>query len=70
MAKKDTGPRLDEDRSEERGKDCAENRTDRSGKDKKQPARTEVKNAHATGLGAIGRNDQRIEKENSDFSNY
>jgi hypothetical protein len=32
--------------------------------------KTVVKNAHATGLGAIGRNDQKISKEKSDPDNY
>jgi hypothetical protein len=32
--------------------------------------KTEVKNAHASGLGSIGRNDHRLDDIKPDFDNY
>ena len=69
MTKKELNTRLNTDRSEER-EDRSENARNEPKENEREATRTEVKNAHATGLGAIGRNDQRVEKEDTDFSNY
>jgi hypothetical protein len=68
MAKKDENVHLDVERTRGRSEDnCSQNeRTEK----KDQGQKTVVKNASASGLGTIGRNDQKIDKKESDFSDY
>jgi hypothetical protein len=70
MTKKDVSTRLDTERSEDSNEREVNEQKNTSAENERRNTKTEVKNAHATGLGAIGRNDQRIEKEDTDFSNY
>jgi hypothetical protein len=70
MTKKDVSTHLDTERSEERNERNENERENTSPENERRNTKTEVKNAHATGLGAIGRNDQRVEKEDTGFSNY
>ena len=71
MAKEDLSPHLDIER-EERCDDSSEgnlsSRAEKKRAEKKE--RTVVKNAHATGLGAIGRNDQKSDTQNLGFNAY
>ena len=71
MAKEDINPHLDIER-EERCDDSSEknlsSRTEKKRAEKKE--RTVVKNAHATGLGAIGRNDQKPDTKDLGFNAY
>ena len=69
MAKNEANTRLDNGRKEG-DKRSPDNKVKTDAENERKPARTKVKNAHATGLGAIGRNDQRLDKEETDFSNY
>jgi hypothetical protein len=70
MTKKEVSNHLDSERSEDRSERNVNERKNSSAENERRNTKTEVKNAHATGLGAIGRNDQRVEKEDTDFSNY
>lgn len=69
MAKKDIDAPLEDI---ERGKDSqAEecNKIEEKESDQKVN-KTEVKNAHASGLGSIGRNDHRLDDVKPNFDNY
>ncbi len=67
MAKKDVTTNLDTEREEKCEQPSSDNASAaRSGKENQK---TVVKNAHATGLGAIGRNDQRVDRK-EDFNAY
>jgi hypothetical protein len=69
MAKKDFDAPLEDI---ERGKDIpAENsKVHPEKEDGSKANQTEVKNAHASGLGSIGRNDHRLDDIKPDFDNY
>ena len=66
MAKKDVTTHLNIEHQGENPRGPVRERP-APGKERKE--RTEVKNAHATGLGAIGRNDQKLDKP-EDFNSY
>lgn len=69
MAKKDIDAPLEDI---ERGKDSQaeeSNRVEERESDQKVN-KTEVKNAHASGLGSIGRNDHRLDDVKPNFDNY
>jgi hypothetical protein len=67
MAKKDVTTNLDIERKDENS-DCSSSKQNTSLKTDLQD-KTEVKNAHATGLGSIGRSDQKTETPD-DFNTY
>ena len=67
MAKKDVTTNLDIERQDERS-DCSSTTQNTSAKTESKD-KTEVKNAHATGLGSIGRSDQKTEMP-EDFNSY
>ena len=69
MAKKDVDAPLE---NIERGKDTPGDQSmEIPGKESDQKEnKTEVKNAHASGLGSIGRNDHRLDDIKPDFDNY
>lgn len=69
MAKKDTDTRLDIERSGEQPCDGAEQQQTPA-KEEQQLHKTEVKNAHAVGLGAIGRHDEDANADNSNNNAY
>src|SRR5215204_3758096 len=62
MAKKDVETHLDIERSGES--------SDRSSNEQDTSTKTEVKNANAAGLGAIGRNDQKLDTQDSKGCDY
>ena len=72
MAKEDVNPHLDIERQEACDHSLEENLSSRSEKQRaeKNEKRTVVKNAHATGLGAIGRNNPKPDTENCGFNAY
>lgn len=72
MAKEDVNPHLDIERQESCDHSLEENLSSRTEKKRaeKNDKRTVVKNAHATGLGAIGRNSPKPDTENCDFNAY
>lgn len=69
MAKKDVDAPLE---NIERGKDTQENQSMEihEKENGQKENKTEVKNAHASGLGTIGRNDHRLDDVKPDFDNY
>jgi hypothetical protein len=70
MAKKDVDAPLE---NIERGNDTPPGYISNDHPDKKDGKKentTEVKNAHASGLGSIGRNDHRLDDIKPDFDNY
>jgi len=69
MAKKDRDTRIDIERTEERSEDSLRVKNDACN-DEKPNDKTEVKNAHAVGLGAIGRHDEKLDKDDTGFSSY
>ena len=69
MAKKDVETHLDIERSGE-SSDRSSNEQDTSTRTEKNDRKTEVKNANAAGLGAIGRNDQKLDTQDSDGCDY
>ena len=66
MAKKDENIRLNIERTGERSENNSRDRN----RDKEKNERTKVKNASASGLGSIGRNDQKTDKKDTGFSDY
>jgi hypothetical protein len=69
MAKKDIDAPIENiDRDKEALKEAASGSTDQESI--QQEHKTEVKNAHASGLGSIGRNDHRLDDIKPDFDNY
>ncbi len=69
MAKKDIDAPLENiDRDKEPLKEPLNGPVDQEGVQKEN--KTEVKNAHASGLGSIGRNDHRLDDIKPDFDNY
>ena len=66
MAKKDENIRLEIERTEER----PGNPNEKENKKEERGEKTKVKNASASGLGSIGRNDQKIDKNDAGFSDY
>ncbi|HEU4632879.1 MAG TPA: hypothetical protein VFS22_02780 [Flavisolibacter sp.] len=67
MAKKDVTPNLDVEREDAQEDPLSE----KGASDPLQDdSKTVVKNAHATGLGSIGRNDQKTDKRERDFDTY
>jgi hypothetical protein len=69
MAKKDFDAPLEDI---ERGKDtpAANSNVHPEKEGGEKGNQTEVKNAHASGLGSIGRNDHRLDDIKPDFDNY
>ncbi|MGN6165074.1 MAG: hypothetical protein ACTHOF_11105 [Flavisolibacter sp.] len=67
MAKKDRDDRIDIKRTENAGPSASQNI---SCNDQKKEAKTEVKNAHAVGIGAIGRHDEKLDEDNPGFNSY
>lgn len=72
MAKEDINPHLDIEREERCDHSSEESLASRAEKKRAEEKnkRTVVKNAHATGLGAIGRNDQKPDTQNLGFNAY
>ena len=72
MAKEDVTPNLDIERQEPCDHSSEENLSFRSEnkRTERNDERTVVKNAHATGVGAIGRNEPKPDTENCDFNAY
>lgn len=66
MAKKDVTTNLDTEREDAQDEVLSERDAAAAG----QESKTVVKNAHATGLGSIGRNDQKLDKEKRDLTTY
>ena len=67
MAKKDRDDRIDIERTENTNSSAPQNA---SCDEEKKEDKTEVKNAHAVGVGAIGRHDQKLDEDNSGFNSY
>ena len=71
MAKEDVTPRLDIERQEPCDHSSEENLSSRTERKRAEnDRRTVVKNAHATGVGAIGRHDPKPDTQNCDFNAY
>ncbi len=72
MAKEDVNPHLDIERQEPCDRSSEESLCSRTEKKRTEEKnkRTVVKNAHATGLGAMGRNDQKSDTPNYNFNAY
>ena len=66
MAKKDENIRLDIERTEER----PDNNSQERNVEQEKNEGTKVKNASASGLGSIGRNDQKTDKKDAGFNDY
>lgn len=67
MAKKDRDGRVDIKRAESDDASAPQNA---SCNEEKKDGKTEVKNAHAVGIGAIGRHDEKLDEDNSGFNSY
>ena len=67
MAKKDRDDRIDIERTENTSSSASQNV---SCNDEKKETKTEVKNAHAVGIGAIGRHDEKLDENNPGFNTY